>query len=189
MSLLVPSQLVRINHTESNFYNSPDDTSDQRIDIFSTSSEYEGDQIDIGVVNIHGIPKTTAHPKNLNIYENITNYNFDIIGLTETNCYWPSMPEENRWNERIRTWWNKSKASFAYLKHPILPDLHQPGGAMCVALNNTTNSVIQSGSDASMGRWSWMILRGKHDVKTIVLTVYRPCKNSKGYNTVYSQQL
>ena len=60
---------------------------------------------------------------------------------------------------------------------------------MCVALNQITNTVMQSGADPSMGRWSWMLLRGKHDVKTIVITAYRPCKNNKGYNTVYSQQL
>ena len=108
MSLLVPSQLVRSNQTESYLPNSSDDTSDQRLDIFAPSSEYAGDRIDekkegiirIGVVNIHGIPKTTAHPKNINIYENITTYSFDIMGLAEVNCYWPSMPDDNKWNER-----------------------------------------------------------------------------------------
>ena len=93
MSLPVPSHLVRSNQTERYLPKTPDDTSDQRLDIFAPSSEYAGDRIDekkegiirIGVVNINGIPKTTAHPKNINIYENITTCNFDIMGLTEVN--------------------------------------------------------------------------------------------------------
>ena len=34
-----------------------------------------------------------------------------------------------------------------------------------------------------------MTLRGKHDIKTTIITAYRPCKNNKGTNTVYNQQL
>ena len=109
MSHLIPSQLVRSNQTENEVNDSLDGTSDLRIDILTQSSEYAGDRIEekkpgmirIGLVNIHGIPKTSALPKNINIYENITNYNFDIMGITETNCYWPDVTEEDRWNERV----------------------------------------------------------------------------------------
>lgn len=197
MKPLVPSQVVRSNHSETFDNGSPDDESDQRIDILVQSSEYEGNRIEekrnehfrIGVININGIPKNSAHPKNINLQETINNYSFDVIGLTETNCYWPMLEDKHKWSERVKQWWDKSKTITAYHKHPVTPVLHQPGGVMNIALNSTTNTVIKSGSDTIMGRWTWMTLRGKHDIKTTVITVYRPCKNNKGSNTVYSQQL
>ena len=145
--------------------------------------------IRIGVINIHGIPKSHSHPKNINIKENIDNYNFDYIGLTETNCYWPLASPNDAWHERTRSWWKQSKSKVTYYKHPATPLLHQPGGVISVALKGITNTAISSGKDLHMGRWSWITVWGKHQVKTTLITVYWPCKNSKGTNTVYSQQL
>ena len=169
MSSLIPSQVVRGNHlrTPANTTQcSPDDSSDQRTDILTPSSEYKGDPIEekqnnhfrIGVINIHGIPKHHNHPKNINIKETINNYNFDFIGITETNYYWPLVSPDNKWHERIRTWWNRSKTELAYYKHPITPTLHQPGGVISVALHQTTSATIESGHDAVLGRWSWITL-------------------------------
>ena len=46
MKPLVPSQVVRSNHSETFDNGSPDDESDQRIDILVQSSEYEGNRIE-----------------------------------------------------------------------------------------------------------------------------------------------
>ena len=58
-------------------------------------SEFQGDQITekrtdvfrIGFVNINGIPKQAKNPKNKNIERFINKYNFDFLGLEETNCF------------------------------------------------------------------------------------------------------
>ena len=71
MSQLIPSQVVKSNHLEMTNNGSPDVESDQRIDILVQASEYKGNRIEekqqehfrIGVINIHGIPKSSAHPK------------------------------------------------------------------------------------------------------------------------------
>lgn len=104
MNQLVPSQVVRSNHLEMTDNGSPDDESDQRLDILVQASEYEGNRIEekqqahfkIGVININSIPKKSAHPKNINIQETIQNYSFDVMGLTETNCYWPLLEEKDK---------------------------------------------------------------------------------------------
>ena len=104
MSLLIPSQVVRGNHLRSSTNSLLDDKiADQILDVLTKSSEYKGDRIEekpthifrVGVVNIHGIPKTPSHPKNTNIKETINNYNFNFIRLTESNCYWPVASTQN----------------------------------------------------------------------------------------------
>ena len=165
MSSLIPSQVVKGNHlttASSHKSLSDDDPSNSRIDILHPSSDYEGDHIEeknqhvfrIGVINIHGIPKKSSHPKNINIKETINNYNFNYMGITESNCYWPEASHDDQWHERIKSWWTRSKSEVAYHRYPTVPTLHQPGGVVSIALRETTNTVAESGQDKALGRWS-----------------------------------
>ena len=160
-------------------------------------SEFQGDQITekrtdvfrIGFVNINGIPKQAKNPKNKNIERFINKYNFDFLGLAETNCFWPLAQDENKWHERVREWnLQHSKSVLSYYTKPIIPELNQPGGVISMALNSTTNKVFSSGKDEPLGRWSWITLRGKNNIKTTIITGYRPCDNSYGNNNVLLQQ-
>ena len=82
----------------------------------------------------------------------------------------------------------KSKSVTAYLKHPVTPDLNQPGGVLSMVIGDTTSSVVDQGRDDNLGRWSWVTLRGKHNIKTTIITGYRPCGNTSTQNTVVLQQ-
>ena len=53
-----------------------------------------------------------------------------------------------------------------------------------------SHRVLKSGVDDSMlGRWSWITLRGKNNIKTTFYCVYRPCHSTVTPNTTYSQHL
>ena len=160
-------------------------------------SEYQGAQIDekhkdvfgIEFININGIPKQHNNPKNKNIEETLLKYYFDYFGFAETNCYWPLAEDENKWHERIHNWnISHSKSILSYYTKPLVPELHQPGGVISMAIGYTTSRVFSSGKDEILGRWSWITLRGKHNIKTTIITGYRPCDNTSGTNNVCLQQ-
>ena len=105
------SQLVVDKQYQNQANSSPDDTIVPSIEL-EQLSEYEGNRIDekrhnqikIGFININGLPKLSKDPKNINIKRKLHKYNFDIFGFAETNCYWPLMAMEDKWQERIRDW-------------------------------------------------------------------------------------
>ena len=137
------SQLVMDDQSENQANSSPDDTIGPSIEL-EQLSEYEGNQIDekqhnqinIGFININGLPKLSKDPKNINIKCKLHKYNFDIFGFAETNCNWPLMATEDKWHERIRDWeFDKSKSVLAYNTTAVMKELHQPGGTLTMTIN------------------------------------------------------
>ena len=64
---------------------------------------------------------------------------------------------------------------------------YHPGGTATAALGTTCSRVRESGTDESgKGRWSYHILQGKHGIKVVTGSVYRPNK-SQGFTTNYQQ--
>jgi hypothetical protein len=170
-----------------------------RIDIDRESNEHFGDQIKIkqdqtiriGFININGLPMTTDNPKNKIIYNSITNKQINIIGLAETNRCWHKLKEKDKWKNRTRGWWESSHSTFGYnTRDGDIATTFQPGGTALISINNTCHRVITSGKDPSgLGRWTWTLYRGKHNVTLRIITAYRPCKPSTpGPNTTFSQQ-
>ena len=43
-----------------------------------------------------------------------------------------------------------------------------------MVIESATNSVIESGNDTALGRWSWITLREKHNIHTTLISGYRP---------------
>ena len=143
----------------------------------------------IGFVNINGVTHTARNPKNSNIKTIINTYNFDHFGLAETNCNWSYVEEENKWHERVRPWWKKSKCVLAHNHKDISKEIKQPGGVLNMTIGEATSSIIASGKDERLGRWVWVTLKGKLQMKTTIITGYRPCKNIKDENSTYNQHL
>ena len=160
-------------------------------------AEAQGDRIGIkhkkifriGFANINGVTHTARNPKNSNIKTVINSYSFDNFGLAETNCNWTFMDAEDKWLERVRTWWKKSKSVIAHNTQDISREIKQPGGALNMTIGKATSSVVASGKDSRMGRWAWVTLKGKQHIQTTIITGYRPCKNLKDENSTYNQQL
>ena len=63
----------------------------------------------IGFININGVTHKARNPKNVKIKKLIDVYEFDMFGIAESNCNWDHMEEQDRWNERTKKWWKKSK--------------------------------------------------------------------------------
>ena len=44
------------------------------------------------------------------------------------------------------------------------------------------------GDPTKLGRWTWVRIGGKDGIATVFVSAYRPCKNTSGLHTVWSQQ-
>ena len=46
-------------------------------------------------------------------------------------------------------------------------------------LNNVSSEALQKGKDPSgIGRWTYITILGKDNTRTIIFTMYRPCKGN-----------
>ena len=134
MSTSVNTQAGQDNRLDVKINNDPPVNNSNQILQNQLLVEYQGDCIQekrkntfrIGLININGIPKTSNHPKNINIEEFLI-YKFDSVAFVETNYFWPEAEEEDQWYSRVKNWKIKqSKSVAAYLKHPAVRTLNQP---------------------------------------------------------------
>ena len=167
------------------------------VDHSQVLAEQQGDIINnkldkvfrIGVININGLTHTARNPKNRHIKNVLDTYQFDHFGMAETNCNWSKMDDEDRWYNRAKSMWKKSKSVVANNTRDISNDTKQPGGVLSITIGNAVSSITASGKDSILGRWAWVTYKGKHDIHTTIITGYRPCKNLKDDNSTYNQHI
>ena len=143
----------------------------------------------IGFININGLTHTARNPKNFHIKQQTDIFEFDHLGMAETNCNWRYMDDHEKWHDRARTMWRKSKSVVHHNTTDITKEIKQPGGVLNITIGDAVASAIEYGGDKGMGRWSWVTLKGRNNVKTTIITGYRPCRNVKDDNSTYNQQL
>ncbi len=61
--------------------------------------------LQIGFQNIGGFPTHRSDIKEDYIRLGLSNWDFDVFGLAETNLDWRMLPEENKLWYRMREWW------------------------------------------------------------------------------------
>ena len=114
--------------------------------------------------------------------------------MVEMGVHWKSLkPRDTIW-ERTQGWFNNIRLSVGYNREDPLAKRGQYGGMTMMAVNTIVAKINTCGYDpSSLGRWSWMLMRGKRDTITRVITAYCPCKNkisgTTGQHTVYAQHL
>ena len=169
-----------------------------RPDVTELHTEYFGDTlrdkskktIRIGFLNINGLSTRQGTAKYDSLRESILASEIDILGLAETNRCWHKMQPEHTWREISKEWWRDSKSVVGYNLCDLDPRIYQPGGVITVAVESACHRIVESGVDPTkLGRWTWFTMRGKNDIKTTVITMYRCCKSLMGDNTTYSQQV
>ena len=124
----------------------------------------------IGFININGLTHTARNPKNAQIKNLLETYEFDHFGMAETNCNWAHMETEDKWYERARKLWKKSKSKVVNNNKDISKEIKQPGGVVHITIGDAISGVIDSGGDTALGRWTWATFNGKQNIKRIYLS-------------------
>ena len=162
---------------------------EEHITSFGGNLEYKpANSIRIGYRNVHGFPDPTNAMK----YDTLRRecgeygYRFDLQSFGEVNRRWNILPQNKQFRALTRGWWEKPGIFLSWL-HNDEEDSIQYGGVATAVNHRLTSSKVDNDSD-SMGRWTWITFRGKHNTHTTIISAYRPVK-SGAPGSVEAQQL
>jgi hypothetical protein len=141
----------------------------------------------LGLRNINTLPTKKNHSKNTAFLQDIIDGELDIMCATEINLAWQNVNPEDKIQERFRGGLEFAKYVVSNNKDANYKEKFQRGGTLTVCQGPICARTIASGVDTStLGRWSWIQVRGRHDLSIIVVTVYRPVY-SEGPLSTYQQ--
>ena len=158
--------------------------------------------------NVQGVPDRTTDDKQRQISAWLIRECVSISLMAETNRYWPSVPRDHQWRERLRKDFptgHFSSTSFNTKQTRVSTSTHQMGGCVTSLLGSVAHGARTSGVDSSgLGRYAWCRIEGKsrtssgvvtseeQDTRSrtqdlIVVSAYRPCGPGQGVETVWAQ--
>jgi len=98
--------------------------------------------------------------------------------VAESNVNWENLRAFQKFHGLLRKVWKHSKVSKSFIKDEFISE-NQPGGTVTMVYNKWTSRVIESGEDPfGLGRWSFLTLQGRGNIKVILVTAYRVCKQT-----------
>jgi hypothetical protein len=114
-----------------------------------------------------------------------------ILSLPETNVNWSHYQSQKILRCNLKNIFQSSSFQTSHTPEQF-HSLYQPGGTITIALNRWTSRILHKGEDPyGLGRWSYMIMRGRGTMKLAVITGYRVCEttaSSAGVKTAFMQQ-
>jgi hypothetical protein len=111
----------------------------------------------------------------------ITEQQFDIYGIPETDLYWPRVRANLQLHERLKEWWEQDTVHTvrAHNQNQKCDSVTQWGGTAQISRGQAAFRVMESGRDPTrLGRWVWTLYRGKGNRRLRVVTAYRHAKRT-----------
>ena len=98
-----------------------------------------------------------------------------IIGLAQIDSNWSKIPiKENIYN-MTDGWFKIRRISTGYNRFTTSDGTFKSGGTYIILMDEVSCREIAISQELqNLGRWSWKILWGKNNVRTITITVYCP---------------
>ena len=140
---------------------------------------------------INGMDLSKSDHPLVQLYQTLKSKEVYIICLSETNVHWSPFTID-RFKQILQSTWNRSKISFCTLESELQWNAtYKPGGTAMTALKSISSAILNKGQDSSeMGRWTCMSILGKHNKRTTIFNMYRPCNinlTNAGESTVIRQ--
>ena len=126
--------------------------------------------------NINTMPAQYNNSK-LDMYKRLATNEVDINLLNEINKDQRRISNEERTSNLVQNWWDTTMCRDEFLidKQDDTDTARQPGGVATILNNEVIDNVMKHGGDKrNLGRWRWVTVRGKGNVKTTIITCYRP---------------
>jgi len=101
----------------------------------------------------------------------------DINILTEINKDMGKVRETNKIEDITKGWWKGTMVRTEYLiedEYPFRDQRQQGGVAMIMNGPSITHIIEQGGDSRKLGRWRWVVCRGKQECKTCIIGCYKP---------------
>jgi hypothetical protein len=133
------------------------------------------------VQNFGGMASKPNQPEDESLRRWITEQQFDVYGIPETDLYWPRVRANLQLHERVKEWWEQDTVHTvrAHNQNQKCDSVTQWGGTAQISQGQAAFRVMESGRDPTrLGRWVWTLYRGKGNRRLRVVTAYRPCKKN-----------
>ena len=140
------------------------------------------------------------NPNGLNPYPNnhslcqdlltCKDYGAAIISLPETNVNWSLKYPTRHLQTMLRNRWHYARLSLSRANEDFTSQ-YQPGGTATIVCDKWTSRVIHHGEDPhGLGRWSYVIMRGRGPTKVAIITAYNVSQSypTGGERTAHQQQ-
>ena len=114
----------------------------------------------------------------------------DYAALTELNKNWSKVDTPNTIWSATAGWRQHRRLQVSYNKHFPTDTERLIGGTASMAMDDMVFRCGEQGNDSrGLGRWSYITLQGKNNLKTTIITCYCPVRSTTCPGSAYSQQL
>jgi hypothetical protein len=116
------------------------------------------------------------------------NYGASILCLPESNVNWDISHQHTIFNNILRQTWPATVYCTSKSPEEFLSD-KQPGGTTTILCDDWTSRLLEKGEDPiSLGRSTYVILRGKGDRKVLIITAYNASYTTRETTSFFQQQ-
>lgn len=139
--------------------------------------------------NIGGLPVEENHERYQDITASMEEHHMDYLGIIETDLNFKYLHKKAQWRDRFKHV-KKQHSKVTYNKHQTINEKKVWGGCGFIMSGSASHRVLKTEEDPSgLGRWISTIVLGRQNIKTRIISAYRPCEsNDDRPESVYSQQ-
>ena len=144
----------------------------------------------VGSGNIDNLPLCKGEPKNDSLFQAIINFEIDQLMLQETGVNWSVTAGKDQFQQRLNEYFEPDQTSsyMSHNQHDKTGNRKQWGGTGTLTHGKLKHFGMGAGTDkAQLGRWTWARFRGKGGIVFCTVSMYQPCTNKNGEQSVYAQ--
>jgi len=130
----------------------------------------------VGNIGTIPSPTTTQGLWKIDVWRSIV-LSCDVNVITEINKDMGKVKDIDKIEEIIKGWWKGATVRSEYLIEDEYSyrDWRQQGGLAMIMNGMITTHIIEQGGDKRrLGRWRWIVCRGKQNTKTCIIGCYKP---------------
>ena len=117
----------------------------------------------ISFVNINGIGWRAKSEKSEDIRRYMEDHQVvDVMGLCELGVNWGKVHNAHTLWDRTKKWFPSRRVGVAYNTTERISSRAQQGGTSTLVVNEVSHRCTEVGfDDTGLGRWSWVLIKGK----------------------------
>ena len=148
------------------------------------------DTLRIGSINVNNVSPYADEERDSKLFQAIIDTEVDILLMQEIGVNWSAIPRSKQWQNRCDKVFEPglTKNRLSCNRNDPAKTARQWGGTGVFAQGKISFYAMGSGTDkADLGRWTWARYRGKQGIVLRVVSIYQPCRNQTGAQSVYAQ--
>ena len=141
--------------------------------------------------NVNGFGyKKEDETKTKGLFDLMCRTDADVFTVAETNADWRKVPKRYTIWDQCKEWFENTPITASNNIHDRHKSQYQPGGTATITQGDLALQIMETGYDPlRLGRWSWILIRGKNNIKLRIVSVYRAKKpTEEGPRRAYAQQ-